>query len=99
MAKSGNKSQASNTSETRKEVVPLSPKEGFNTNVLETPSKEFATRVENNKTAIFIDLKYLKNWGYDLKEWLEAYVSWFAIHDDYDLDVIRVFYSNPLWMI
>ena len=75
MAESGKKSQAFNVSETRKETVPLSPKEGFNTNDLETPSEEFATRVENNRSAIFFDLKYLKNWGYNLDEWLEGYAS------------------------
>ena len=94
MAESGKKSQAFNVSETRKETVPLSPKEGFNTNDLETPSEEFATRVENNRSAIFFDLKYLKNWGYNLDEWQEGYASWLSINDDYDLDVVRVFYSN-----
>ena len=94
MAKSGKKSQASNTSETRKEVVPLSPKEGFNTNALESPSEECAERVENNRTTIFIDLKYLKTWGYNLDKWLKPYESWLGIDDEYDLDVIRVFYSN-----
>ena len=92
MAKSGKKSQASNVSETRREMGPLSPKEGFNTNDLEIPSDEFASRVENNRTAIFIDLPYLKRFGYDLDERLEGYASWLGINDD--LDVVRVFYSN-----
>ena len=94
MVKSGKKSQASNISNTQKEVVPSSPKEEFNTNALKSPSVEMAERKENHRTAIFIDLKYLKEWGLNLEDWLKPYVSWIEIKDDYDIDVIRVFFSN-----
>lgn len=72
----------------------MSPKEGVNTGALETPYEKMADRIENDCTAIFIDLEYLKNWGYNLDEWLEPYASWLGINDEYDLEVIRVFYSN-----
>ena len=47
MAKSEKSKKSSKISETKKEVVPLSPKEGFNTGPLESPSQKMAERNEN----------------------------------------------------
>ena len=68
MAKTGKSKKTSKVSETQRKVAPVSPKDGFNTGPLESPSEEMDERSDNYRTTMCIDLKYLREWGINLGE-------------------------------
>ena len=66
----------------------------YRTGPLEPISPAFEHRNPYLTNGIYVDLKILKDLGYDLSEYLDKYMNWLGIQNDYNINVLRVFYQS-----
>ena len=61
---------------------------------LEPISPAFEQRSPYLTNDIYVDLETLKNLGYDLTDHLGRYMNWLGIQNEYNVQVLRVFYES-----
>ena len=61
---------------------------------LETVSPAFENRNPYLSNGIFVDLEKLEVLGYDLSAYLQKYMTWLGIQNEYNIQVLRVFYES-----
>ena len=61
---------------------------------LETVSPAFENRNPYLLHGIFVDLEKLEDLGYDLSAYLQKYMTWLGIQNEYNVQVLRVFYES-----
>ena len=61
---------------------------------LEPVSPAFENRNPYLLHGIFVDLEKLEVLGYDLSAYLQKYMTWLGIQNEYNVQVLRVFYES-----
>ena len=61
---------------------------------LEPISQGFENRSLYLNNGIYVDLGKLADLGYDLSDYLEKYMNWLGLQQEYSVQVLRVFYES-----
>ena len=68
--------------------------QSINLGHLEAISQGFENRTPYLNNGIYVDLKKLADLGYDLTEYLQKYMNWLGLQNEYNINVLRVFYES-----